>query len=57
MRIRSVIIADDRAEVSLTVNGHYDHWVYYQRDGNGWEERVSGNGPAIGWEDPSAMEW
>ena len=57
MRIRSVIIADDRAEVSLTVNGHYDHWVYYQRDGNGWEERVSGNGPAIGWEDPSAIEW
>ena len=50
-------VAGDRAEVTLTVNGHYDYWVYYQRDRGGWEERVSSNGPTLGWEDASAIEW
>jgi hypothetical protein len=57
VQVRSVVTAGDRAEVTLTVNGHYDYWVYYQRDGDGWEERMSGNAPTIGWEEPSAIEW
>jgi len=56
-QVRSVTVAGDRAEVTLTVNGHYDYWVYYQRDRGGWEERVSSNGPTLGWEDASAIEW
>ena len=31
VQVRSVITAGDRTEVTLTVNGHYDYWVYYQR--------------------------
>ena len=50
-------VAGDRAEVALTVNGHSDYWMYFQRDRDGWQERVSGNGPTIGWEDPSLIEW
>jgi hypothetical protein len=57
VRVRSATVAGDRAEVTLTVNGHYDYWMYYQRDRDGWEERVSGNGPTTGWEDPSAIQW
>ncbi|SHN55676.1 hypothetical protein SAMN05660350_00607 [Geodermatophilus obscurus] len=50
-------VAGDRAEVTLTVNGHHDYWVYYRRGRVGREERVSGNGPTLGWEDPSAIGW
>ena len=57
VRVRSVTVAGERAEVTLTVNGHHDHWMYYQRDRDGWEERVSSNGPTTGWEDPSAIQW
>jgi hypothetical protein len=56
-QVRSVTVAGDRAEVTLTANGHYEYWMYYQRNSGGWEERVFGNGPTIGWEDPSAIEW
>jgi hypothetical protein len=56
-QVRSVTVAGDRAEVTLTVIGHYDYWMYFQRTRVGWEETVSGNGPTIGWEDPSAMQW
>jgi hypothetical protein len=56
-QVRSVTVAGDRAEVTLTVNGHYDYWMYFQRNRVGWEERASGNGPTPGWEDPSAMQW
>jgi hypothetical protein len=27
-KVRSVTVAGDRAEVTLTVNGHHDYWVY-----------------------------
>jgi hypothetical protein len=57
VRVRSVTVAGDRAEIALAVNGNYSYWVYYQRDGNGWQETVSGTGPTTGWEDPSAIEW
>jgi hypothetical protein len=57
VRVRSVTVAGDRAEIALAVNGNYNYWVYYQRDGNGWREAVSGNGPTTGWEDPSVIEW
>ncbi|WP_072913067.1 hypothetical protein [Geodermatophilus obscurus] len=56
-QVRSVAVAGDRAEVTLTVNGHHDYWVYYRRGRVGREERVSGNGPTLGWEDPSAIGW
>jgi hypothetical protein len=56
-QVRSVTVAGDRAEVALTVNGHYDYRMYYQRSGGAWEERLSGNGPTSGWDDPSAIQW
>jgi hypothetical protein len=31
-QVRLVTVAVDRAEVTLTVNGHYEYWMYYQRD-------------------------
>jgi hypothetical protein len=52
-----VNVAGNRAEVALAVNGNYDYWVYHQRDGDGWQETVSGNGPTTGWEDRSAIAW
>ncbi len=56
VQVRSMTVAGDRAEVTLTVNGHHDYWVHYQRDRDGWEEKVSGNGPTLGWENASAIE-
>lgn len=56
-RVRSVTVAGDRAEVALAVNGGHDHWMYFQRDGNGWPGTVSGNGPALGWDAPDAIAW
>jgi hypothetical protein len=56
-RVVSVALAGNRAEVALLVNGDYGYWMYFQRDDEGWCETVSGNGPTIGWDDPTAIEW
>ncbi|NEM05173.1 hypothetical protein [Geodermatophilus normandii] len=56
-RVRSVTIAGNRAKVALAVNGNYDYWVYYQRDGGGWQETASSNGPTTEWEDRSVIAW
>lgn len=56
-RVRSVTLAGDRAEVSLTISGQHNYWAYYQRDSDGWHETVSGDGPTIDWQDPSAIQW
>ncbi|SDO23225.1 hypothetical protein SAMN05428965_3319 [Geodermatophilus sp. DSM 45219] len=50
-------VVGDRAEVALDVNGNYDYWVYYQRDGNGWQEPASGNGPMTDWQNTSVIQW
>ncbi|MGY1644243.1 hypothetical protein ACI782_24310 [Geodermatophilus sp. SYSU D00703] len=47
----------NRAEASLTVNGHEDFWVYYQRDVDGWEEVGVRQQPYRQWENPSATQW
>jgi hypothetical protein len=57
VRVRSVTVVGDRAEVALAANGDYDHWVYYQRDVNGWQETVSGNGPTTDWENTGVIQW
>jgi hypothetical protein len=57
VRVQSVTVVGDRAEVALAVNGDYDYWVYYQRDDNGWQETVSGNGPTTDWDNTSAIQW
>jgi hypothetical protein len=57
-RVRSVIVAGERAEVALVVSGYYEYWTYYVRDEHGrWTEVVSGNGPTHGWQDPTVIEW
>jgi hypothetical protein len=57
VRVRSVTVVGDRAEVALGVNGDYDYWVYYQRDGDDWQETVSGNGPTTDWKNTSVSRW
>lgn len=57
VRVQSVTVVGDRAEVALDVNGNYDYWVYYQRDGNGWQEPASGNGPMTDWQNTSVIQW
>jgi hypothetical protein len=57
VQVRSVTVAGARAEVALAVNGNDGYWVYYERDGSGWEETMSGNSPTTGRADPSAATW
>jgi hypothetical protein len=56
-RVVSVTVAENRAEVALLVNGEYEYWTYFQRDGHGWHETVSGVGPTAEWDDPSTIQW
>lgn len=56
-RVVSTTIAGHRAEVVLLVNGDHGYWMYFLRDGEGWRVTVSGNGPTIGWDDPTDIEW
>jgi hypothetical protein len=53
-QVVSVAVAGNRAEVALLVNGDYGYWMYFQRDDQGWYERVSGNGPTIDWDTRSS---
>ena len=56
-RVVSISVVGQRAEVSLLVNGDYEYWIYFQRDEQGWQETVSGNGPTEGWDDPDSIYW
>lgn len=56
-RVVSTTLAGNRAEVALLVNGDYSYCMYFLRDQDGWHETVSGNGPTIGWDDPTFIQW
>lgn len=56
-RIVETTVRDDRAEVVLQVGPGYREWFYCVREQHGWVERASGNGPTIGWDDPTFIEW
>ena len=56
-RVVSITLAGSRGEVALLVNGDYGYWMYFLRDEDGWSEITSGNGPTIGWDDPTYIEW
>lgn len=57
-RVVSVAVTAGRAEVALQVNGDYDYWEYFVRSPDGdWRGASSGNGPTVGWHDPSVIHW
>jgi hypothetical protein len=56
-RILEITVRGDRAEVVLEVGPGYREWVYCLREGGGWHEVSSGNGPTVGWEDPNTIQW
>ena len=53
----AVDIRGDRAEVIIDTEPSYRDYVYCQRRRDGWCEVVSGNGPTVGWDDPSFIQW
>ena len=53
----AVEIRGDRAEVLLDTDPSYPYWVYCQRAGNGWRLTGDGNGPCVGWDDPTTIQW
>jgi len=56
-RVVSVRVHEDRAEVALLVDAHYEYWQYFVRSNEGWEGVVDGNGPTHGWDDPEVIQW
>ena len=51
-------VKGDSAEVVIDTDPPYRYWVYCVRRHDGrWRETVSGDGPAAGWDDPSALRW
>jgi hypothetical protein len=58
VRVVSVDVRGDRAEVVLDTDPSYPYWVYCVRNTDGrWREAAGGNGPTIGWDDPSFIQW
>lgn len=57
VRIVSVDIRGDRAEVLLDMDPTYAYWVYCIRVDGRWYESVSGNAPTNGWDDPNEIDW
>lgn len=56
-RAVSITVRGDRAEVVIETEPQYRDWVYCIRDEVGWRWAVSGNGPTVGWDDPSHIHW
>ena len=56
-RVIDVEVGGNRAEVIVDTDPSEPDWVYCVRSEGGWREVVSGNGPTIGWDDPSIFEW
>ena len=56
-RVRRVEVSGDRAEVVLDHGQCFDDWVYCLERSDGWQAMVDGNGPCIGWEDPTLIQW
>ena len=57
-QIVSVTVVGARAQVVVRLGPGYDDFFYFQRDDAGsWSETVSGNGPTVGWDDPTQLGW
>jgi len=57
VRVVSVDVRGDRAEVVLDTDPSLPYWVYCVRSEDGWHETVTGNGPTVGWDDPNEIQW
>jgi hypothetical protein len=57
VRVVSVEVRGDRAEVHLDMGPTYDYWVYCLKVDGRWHETVSGNAPTTGWDDPNEIDW
>ena len=57
IRVVSVDIRGDRAEVLLDMDPTYEYWSYCVRVDGRWHEAVSGNAPTSGWDDPNEIHW
>jgi len=56
-RVVSVEVRGDRAEVVIDTDSPYPCWIYCQRSDDGWHVTVGGNGPCVGWDDPTEIQW
>jgi hypothetical protein len=57
VRVLSVEIRGDRAEVVLDTKPHCPYWMYCMKTAGRWRITVDGNGPCIGWDDPRLIQW
>jgi len=58
VRIVDVTISNDRAEVVVDTDPSYPYWCYSLRRADGlWRRTVDGNGPCLGWDDPTFIQW
>ena len=55
--MKSIDVRGDRAEVVLDYGQHFDDWVYCLKRSDGWHVMVDGNGPCVGWDDPTFIQW
>lgn len=52
VRVTSVEVRGDRAEVVLNTDPGWPNWVYCIRTKGRWHEAISANGPTTEWDDP-----
>jgi hypothetical protein len=52
VRVTTVDIQGDRAEVVLDTDPSWPNWVYCMRTRGRWHEAISTNGPTSEWDDP-----
>jgi hypothetical protein len=57
VRVVSVDVRGNRAEIVLDTDPHYPYWVYCVQSGGRWRTTVDGNGPCTGWDDPEQIQW
>ncbi len=57
VRVVSLEVRGDRAEVVLDIDPHYPYWVYCIRTEGRWRTTVDGNSPCVGWDDPDEIHW
>lgn len=52
VRVRSVTVQEDRAEVIVETDPSWPCWVYCVRTRGRWHEAITENGPTAEWDDP-----
>jgi hypothetical protein len=57
VRVLSVDVRGDRAEVVVDTDPSNPYWVYCMRVDGRWHATVSGNGPTVGWDNPDFIRW